>query len=258
MEGCVSRFQILRDHGKAQSYAGKARIFGKRPQLNGAGSGALALVDRVRHIFLGDICFISRVINDNGTVLVGIIDPFLQLCFVDRGAGRIVGEAQIDQIRHFLWQLRGKVIVRRAGHVDHIAPSFRGRVIGACPSRHNIGIHIDRVDRIADRDLIIQCKDFLNIAGITFCTVRHKNLVRLNLAASGLIVVIRNRISQKVITKLWRIAAERSRIRHLIHCAVHGAYHRRGKRLCHVTDAQSDDLLVRVRRRIGIHFLPDR
>ena len=54
----------------------------------------------------GDVCLISRVINNDRTVFVGIIHPLLQLCLGYGGACRIVGKAEINQVRHFFWQLR--------------------------------------------------------------------------------------------------------------------------------------------------------
>ena len=48
-------------------------------QLDRTGSGTLALINGMRYIRLGNIGFISCIINDDCPHLVRIINPFLKL-----------------------------------------------------------------------------------------------------------------------------------------------------------------------------------
>ena len=149
----------------------------------------------MRHILLGNIGFIGSIINDDRTVFVCIINPLLKLRLCDRRSCGVIGEAEINDVRYFLGKLGCKIIVCGTWHVDHIAPCLRCLIISTCSACHHIGIHIYGINRVTDSDLIVNTENFLNIAGITLGTVRHKDFISGNIAASLLIVVLRNGIS---------------------------------------------------------------
>ena len=106
VKGNTISYKLIRNHGKAKTNSCKACILGKAAKLNGTGSCTLTLINAVRHIVLGNIRLVSSIIDDHAAVFVCIIHPFLQLIPCDGRACRIVREAKIDQIRHFLWKLR--------------------------------------------------------------------------------------------------------------------------------------------------------
>ena len=187
--------QSLRHHRIGQAQSGEAGVLGEGTQLDGAGFSSFAFIDAVRNVLLRNIGFIGRVKNDHTAFSVGIIHPFLQLRFRQSLAGGVVWEAQVDQIRALLRKIRNEAIFRRTGHVDHIAPGLCGRIVCAGPARHHVGIHIYRIDGITDRDPAVRRKNLLNVGGIRFGAVGNENLIRGDLAASGLKIVLRDRLS---------------------------------------------------------------
>lgn len=59
---------------------------------DGTGSGALTLINGVGNIVLGNICLVSRIIDDDSAYPVGIVHPLLQLILGDGGTGGVVGK----------------------------------------------------------------------------------------------------------------------------------------------------------------------
>ena len=126
--------------------------------------------------------------------------------------------------------------------VEGLAFSFSG----AGSARHNIRIYVYGVNGVTYCNLVVQTEYLLNIAAVTFCSVRYKDLVRCNVTASCLIIILCNGIAQEFITKVGSVTMKSLRFSHLIHCTVQRINDSGCQRLCHVTDAQTDDLLVRV------------
>ena len=258
VERNLSTLQFLRDHGKTETHTGKACVLREGTKLDCAGSRALTLVDAVRDIRLGDICLVGGIIDDDSAHPVRIVHPFLQLCLCDRGAGRVIREAQIDQIGRLLRQLRREAVFRRTRHIDDLAPGLLHLVIGSGSARHDVGIHIHGIDRVADSNFIVKAEYLLNIAGIAFCAVGDKNLIRGNIAAARLVIILRNGISKELITEIRRIAVEGLGMSHLVHRLVQRLNDRRGKRLCDVSDSETYDLLVRMCRAVGADLFANR
>ena len=185
--------QFLRNNSKSKTNACKASIFGKASKLDGTGSRTLALINAVRDILLGNICLICCIIDDHAAVFVGVVDPLLKSCLCDSTAGRIVREAEIDQIRYFICRyLRKETILLFAGHVDHTVKVLTLFVIKTSTSGHNVGIYIYRINWVANCNLVIQSEDLLDVSGITFCSIGNKDLVCADVAASGLIIIFCN------------------------------------------------------------------
>ena len=195
MEHNLPALHILRDHRCAKPHAREPGILREASKLDSTGSRPLALVDTVRHILLGNVRLIGRVIDNDRSDLVGIIHPFLELRLRDGRSSRIIGKTQIDNVRSLFRKLRRKIRLLRTRHIDHIAPGLLIRIIGSCAPRHHIRIHIDRIDRVAYSDLIILRKDLLDIAGIALGSVRDEHLIRLNIAPSVLIIILRHGVS---------------------------------------------------------------
>ena len=123
-----------------------------------------------------------------------IIDPFLQCFLCNCRTSRIIGKAQVDQIRCLIRKLRCKAVFLGTGHVYQSLICAQRFVIYTGSACHDIRIHIDRINRIADRNKIIGSKNLLNISDITLCTVRYKNLIRRNLAAPCCKILFCNRV----------------------------------------------------------------
>ena len=258
MQHHISCLQILRYYRIAKTNSRKACIFGEGMQFDRTGSCPFTFINTVWYIVLTDISFICRIINDHTAMLICIINPFLQLRLCDRGTGRIVWKAQINDIRYFLWQLRCKIIFCGTWHIDHIAPCFCLRIILACSSCHNIGIYINRINRVTDSDLVILGKYFLNVTGIALGTIRYKNFIRADITATQLIIIFRNSFSQKFIPKIRCIAMEGFCYAHLRNRTMQCINDHRCKWLGHIADSQTDDLFIRVLLCKCVYFLSDR
>ena len=59
-------------------------------------------------------------------------------------------------------------------------------------ARHNIGIKIDRIHRIADRRHAVKRKQLLDISGVALGSVGDKDLIRPDITAPGLIILFRH------------------------------------------------------------------
>ena len=209
------------------------------------------------HTFLGNISLISSVIDDRSPRPIGIIHPLLQPFLRHGSPGRIIRETKINNIRRFLWQFGNKIIFLQARHINHVAPRPFPRIIGSGPSRHYIRIHIYRIHRITDRNPVVHTENLLNIPGIAFCSVGNKNLVRFYIASTSLIIVLRNRVPQKFITKIGCISPKSFRFSHLVYRPVKGIYNRRRDRQGHVSDSKADHLLIGIRFGISVYLFSD-
>ena len=195
IQGNITTFQFLWNNRIAQTHSGKSGVFRKALQLDRTCFGTLTLINRVRYIVLWNICFICCIVDDHSSIFVCIIYPHLKLVFCDGGAGRIVRQTEINNVWCLLWKFRHKIIFHRARHINDIAPCLCLCIIFACSSCHNIRVHIDRIYRIAHCYAVIHRKNFLNISGITLCSVWNKNLIRRDITSSCLIIIFRDRTS---------------------------------------------------------------
>ena len=223
-------------------------------QLNGAGSCTLALINGMCHIVLTDISFISGIINDYGANFIGIVHPFLQLILCKRCSGRVIRQTQIDYVRCLLRKLRYEMIFCCTWHVNDIAPCAGLLVVSTGSSSHNVGIHINRIDRITDRNLVVLSENLLNISGIALCSVRYKDFICCNLTASCCIIVLCDCLAQKFISQIRCIAMECLGMSHLIYRFMHSLNDCRSQWLCNITDSQTDNVLVRICLLICIYF----
>ena len=179
-------------------------------------------------------------------MLIGVVDPPLQLRLVHDRASRIIGKAQIDQVRHFLRQVRNKSILRRTGHVNDVIKPPCLRIVITRSARHYIGIHIDRIDRITHSNLVRCVKNLLYIAAVALRAVRNEDLLRRDLTSSGLEILARDHIPQELIAQVRRITAETLRAAHLIDGPMQSINDCRRDGLRHISDPEPDDLRLRI------------
>ena len=253
------RLQVLGDHGKSESKAGKARGLGEGPELDRTAPGALTLVDGMGYPLLGNIGLVGRVIEDDRAVTARVVHPLLQPVFFHDGTRRIVWKTQIDQVGHpALRQLRCKAVFRRAGHIDDLPVGTRRLIIRSGPARHDIGVHIDRVDRITYRDRIVDAEDLLDIAAVALGPVGHKDLLRGNVTPAAPVIEFRDLLPQKGVAQVRRISSETVGRPHLVDGRVQGTDDLRRQRLGHISDSQPDHLRLRMGFLIGAHLLSNR
>ena len=110
---------------------------------------------------------------------------------------------------------------------------------------HQVGVDIDRIDRVGNEYDVIGRKQVENVAQIALCTVRDKDFVSLKLDVT-IPVILLYRLFEEVITLLGAVAVQRV----LTALIVHGIVQRADDRGCvgtgHVTDAQTDDVSLGV------------
>ena len=155
IEGYSVVFELLRDHAERAACAGKARRLGKTAEFDCALLGPFDLKNAVGHVRIGDKCFICRVIEKDGLILQRIIHPFFQSFLCNTHSGGIVWETQIDHVHRLLRDLRQEAVFLFARHVHNLAPTFALYII-ARTSGHDVGVHIDRVDRVTDSHHVVK------------------------------------------------------------------------------------------------------
>lgn len=135
---------------------------------------------------IGDERLVGCVEEDHGVVGQGVIDPLLQLFPGGDRAGRVVGETEIDDVRLFGRQGRDEVVCLGAGEIDDpLVVALLVRIAGAAD--HDVGVVVDRVDRVTDGNPVVQGEDVQNVGAVAFGTVGDENLVGPEGDAQGLV-----------------------------------------------------------------------
>ena len=98
-------------------------------------------------------------------------------------------------------------------------------------------------------------EQLLEIADVGLCAVIDEHLVQVEMYATRNIIVLQDGIAQEFIALLRTIAVEGRCIGHLRHSLLHCRYHSRAKRLCHIADAQGNDISLGMHHLEGIHLL---
>ena len=134
VEGSPLPYERLGNDGIAATHPRKARRLGIGAEFDGALLCPLYLIDGTREGGVGDEVFIGGVIEKNGVLFAGILHPLFELFLCVCRARRIVGRAQIDDVR----------VHRKIGHGQKAV--FKVCVgIENFPPRHDVGVHIDGV-----------------------------------------------------------------------------------------------------------------
>ena len=133
---------------------------------------------RVRDLRVGDEGLVGGVEEDHAVIGIGVVDPLLQLGLAGHGAGRVVGEAEVDDVHLACRQRRDETVGLVARHVDHVG--VVPLVVGlAGAADHDVGVVVDRVDRVADGDDVVQGEDVQDVGAVALGAVGDKHLLRL-------------------------------------------------------------------------------
>ena len=87
------------------------------------------------NIFVSDIGFVSRIVEDDALVAQGEVDPLAQLVFRQHRTRRVVGVAEVDHVYAVVGQLGSEVVLGRTGEVSHAAPAAVLKHAGAANHR---------------------------------------------------------------------------------------------------------------------------
>ncbi len=181
-------------------------------------------------------------------MLVGVIDPGLELVVAEYGARGVIGGAQVDEVDRGFGQRWAEVVLRGRGHVDDVGPALRRLVVEACAAGHGVGVDVDGVDRVAYGDAIVDGEDIADVAAVTLGTVGDEDLVGGNVHAAGREVVLDDGLAQEIVALFGAVAVESVDMGEVVNGGVHGLDNGRRERTRYVADAHLDELDVRMGR----------
>ena len=251
LPGAIPGEHRLRHHRIGAAGAGEAGRLGKAPELDRDVAGPLDLVDAVGDGGVADVGLIGRVVEEDGLMLLRVGDPGGELRPGGDGAGGVVRETEVDEVGGDGRDRRDVAIGRGAVQVGH--PFIATVDIGARPPGHDVGVDVDGIYRIGDRQAGVAGEDFLDVAAVALGPVRDEDLVGLDPAAAGGVVVLSHRLAEEGIPLLRPVALEGGALGHLVGRGVErlDAHGRQGLR--DVADPEADHGLLRVGRDIGVH-----
>ena len=245
---------VLGDDGVAAADAGETGGLGVGAELDGALAGTANLEDAVGDVWVLDVGLIGGVVEDEGVVLQGVVDPLAQLLLGDDGAGGIVGIAEVDDVDGAaLGEVWYKTVLGGGGQVADVGPAAVAE--GAAAANHHVGVDIDGVDGVGDADEVVPVEQLLEVAGVALCAVVDEDLVDVEMDASGQEVVLENGLAEEVVALLGAVAAEALGGGHLVDGAVHGLGDGGTEGLGDVADAEADDVGAGVHDLEGIDLL---
>ena len=145
----------------------------------------------MRNFWIGNVSFVSGVEQNERIMLTRVINPAGKLLARRDRAGRVVGKTKINEIDMFLWRLGNEIVFGRAWQINDAFVtavfSRRARVTG-----HHVGVDIDRINRIGDRDFVLVAENIEDVPAIAFRTVGNKNLVVSDVDLAIAVIVLRN------------------------------------------------------------------
>ena len=111
-------------------------------------------------------------------------------------------------------------------------------------SRHDIGVQVNGINGIRDGYYVIDAKDLLNIAAVTFGTVADEDFIPFHPESAARIIMFNDGVDEKIVALFRAVAAEALLASHFGHGFFHGGHGSGRKRQRHVTDAEANDLCL--------------
>ena len=112
-------------------------------------------------------------------------------------------------------------------------------------ARHNVGINVNRVNRVRNQNGVVSAENVEDVAEVALCTVRDEDLIGGELYAVGL-VVADQRLVQEAVALLIAVAVEGLLLGLILNGCVQCVDNSRYQRTGYVTDAQTDDISLRM------------
>ena len=245
----------LRDDGVGAAGAGEAGGLGETAELDRDVAGALDLVDGVGDCGVADVGLVRAVEEDDSLVLLRVFHPRGELGLGGDGAGRVVREAEVDQVGGDRRHGRHVAVGGRALEVgDALVTAVD---VGAGAARHDVGVDVDRVNGVGNREADVVGEDFLDVAAVALRAVGDEDFVGVDLAAAGGVIVLLHGLAQERVTLLRAVALEGGALRHLVGRGMERLDAHRRQRLGDVTDAEADHRLGRIGGDVGADALGD-
>ena len=162
---------------------------------------------------------------------------------------------EVDQIHLLPGQFRYEVV--RPGRVEVDDALVAAVPVDPGAAGHDVGVQVDRVDRVRDGDLRPGAEQFLDVAGVALGAVADEHLVGLDESPARPEIVGGDGLAQEVVALLRAVTAEPGHGAHLVHSLVEGLDACRRQRVGDIADAQLDHLALGVGGLEGGHPLGD-
>lgn len=160
--------------------------------------------------------------------------------------GGVVGGAEVDDVHLAFGQGRDEIIFCGGGHIIDVAPTTGLGVVLTGTAAHGVGVQIDGVDGVAQRNFIIHIEQVADIAAVALGAIGDEDLIGLDIHTARGEIMGGNGFPQEIIALVPAIAAERLRCAHLVNGFVHSLDDCGGQGAGDVADAQLDELGVRM------------
>ena len=239
----IVSLQFFGDNRKGTARSGKSGSFRETTKFERYFFGAFNLENGMRYRIVNNKCFISCIVQNDAFVGTGIFNPFGQFFFRGNCSGRIVRETQENQVRPFGGQFRNKAICFVARHVNNsfeIAITLNGTGF----ARHDCGIGVNRVNRIADGYFVSSAKYFLNVSGIAFRTVGNKYIVSRNVYTTTFIIVQGDCVAQKIVALFGSVTFERFGAGHVVNTFMESLNDLGNQGLGYIANAHADNFFT--------------
>ena len=144
-----------------------------------------------------------------------------------------------------------KVVLGGGGHVDDVRPALGIRIVVAGAAGHGVGVHVDRIDRIAHGHDVVHGEDIADVAAVALGAVGDEDLVRGDGDVPRGEIVLGDGVAQKGVALLGAVAVEGLGSGEVVYGGVHGGDDGRGERAGDVADAHLDEARFGVRLLVG-------
>ncbi|MFM1945042.1 MAG: hypothetical protein RI897_4024 [Verrucomicrobiota bacterium] len=108
-------------------------------------------------------------------------------------------------------------------------------------SGHDVGIHVDGVDGVHDRDSVGVTEDIEDIAGVAFGAVGHEDFVIGDLHAVVTVIVLGDGCAEELVTLFGAIATEGGALAHFVGSFMQRVDGGLGQGFCDVADPAADE-----------------
>ena len=236
-----SPHDLLGHHRECAARAREAGRLREAPELDGHLARPLHLEDGVGNLGIADVRLVGRVVQQDGAVVAGVVDPALEGGARHHRARRIVRVAQVDEVDGRVGERRLEAVLRRARqiHEARIAARLVGR---AGAPGHHVAVDVHGIDGIRQGHHGLRREDLLDVAAVALGPVAHEDLVGGDRHPAGAVVVLGDQLGEELVAGLGAVAAEGLGARHLVDRLVERADHHGRQGPGDVADAEADDL----------------
>ena len=222
-------------------------------ELDGHLAGTAYLVDGMRDVGVLDVGLVGGVVEDDGIVVDGVVDPLAQFLLGEHHSRGVVGVAEVDHVDAVVGNLGHELILVGAGHVGYVAPLAVGK--DSCTANHDVGVDVNGIDRVGDGHGVVPPYELTDVSRVRFCTVVDEYFVGVEVHATGQEVVLYDSLPEPDVSLLGTIAVEGLLMGHIVDGLVHSVDDGGAEGLRDVADAEADDVGLGVHGLVGVDLL---